>query len=901
MNMRKEIKFSWVYPKYSQNEINGSHWHLPTLGRKMDGVDDIENIKPKEGSTEKSELPWLQLFEEDIRIGVDNVDWSKWNGVTWADIDSKLYYNNVKQFIPKQLYGALYGHLREKYSNNFLGMQFSNSAKGYHIFFYFDVEKTYENFQKCSMWTKQAVYDTFCAVGASDIITYKKGKSKVLDTCSSSPVQGIYLTAFKLTFGYINNENFGSFDSLAGISLSQAAELTNINNTPLFVNDKPTFEVKDIREVDKSEVKYYSHPYRRSIYEALMTVYRDKETVNTYWNDIANMIPSENNHDTNFYINEPSKNKWFERYNPDKFHSIRILKDFGWNIEFKNSYVFLDDMSKNWRISIKNRVIDIFMHLEHNWKMIEKKGTELYLNDKGNKYEDEEEALKDAIAEFKEKYKYNTIFDVEFDYLQDEDYTLKLQEFRDSYYKQKFNIKDFKYICKYEMNKDSMSYQYFMDIYYRDENNFPIIKYDALEDCTFLYSYDKSSMKTIWHVLKTDDEYVIWHNNDVYSNKMSLELFKKSTEYFSSHNFGYNTLRDYLNSLDTNNIDVEKLETFLIRHLEADDTPLVRKMTRNWYIAAVKKQMEDEIFVFPHMLVLMGETGCGKSFINVAMFTINDKQFWTDNIDVEKDDKDNGPMIRKNWLILWNEGKGLSKKDNEANKKFMDKVNSEFTFQKKFENEITVVKPRAVICYTTNAETIYSDATISMDRRSWLIKCNAAPNSMTEEKRNAILEEKDLIWATALKLYLDNPNQNLELDNVENEILGNMQEEHQMISKNEIDEWYEDIMTRPYQLTLLEGSNVPVFTSFENFTDQLHIEKHEWKTPVADNINCSFVQFDRIPTVYISDLLKQTGKNNNFYLKLKKKFKEEGWTSKAAGYPSCYNIKMTKKCWVKNG
>lgn len=899
--MSKEIKFSWVYPTYSENEINGSHWHLPTLGRKMDGVDCIQNIQPKEGSTEKAELPWLQIFEEDIRIGTETVDWSKWNGVCWADIDSKLYYNNVKQFVPKQLYKALYGHLKERYSNNFVGMQYSNSAKGYHILFYFDVERTFENFKKCSMWTRQAVYDTFCAVGASDIISYKKGKSKVLDTCANSPFQGMYLTKYEWTFGYIDSDNFGEFNELDNISVSQAAELTNINNTPLFINDKPTFEIKGIREVDSSEIKYYSHPYRRTIYEALITVYRDKETVNSYWSTIADMIPNENGHDSKFYLNEPNKNKWFDRYNPDKHHSIRILKDFGWNIDFKNSYVFIDQMSKNWKISVKNRVLDLFVHLEHNWNEIEKMANKLILEDKVGKYEDnEKQALKDAETEFRSRYKNNSVFDIEFDYLKDQKYTNKLQELRDSFYKEKFEINDFKYICNYQINKDSMSYQFFMDIYYRDENNFPTIKYNVLEDCTFLYSYDKETMKTIWHVFKTNDEYVIWHNADVYSNGMSPDLFKKSSEYFSSHNFGYNELKDYLNSLDTENIDVDKLDTFFIRHLQADDTPLIRKMTRNFFIAAVKKQMEDEIFVFPHMLVLMGETGCGKSFINVAMFTINGKQFWTDNIDVEKDDKENGPMIRKNWLILWNEGKGLSKKDNEANKKFMDKVNSEFTFQKKFENEITIVKPRAVICYTTNAETIYNDATISMDRRSWLIKCNAPANSMTEDKRKVILDEKDLIWATALKLYLDNPNQDLELNNEENLDLGNIQEEHQLISKNEIDEFYDDIFVRPYQLTLLDGSDIPVFTSMSNFTDQLDIEHHQWKTPVPDSINCSFIPFDRIPGTYISDYLKMSGKNNNFSIKLRKKLIQEGWEYKTCSYPSCYNIKNKKKCWVKS-
>lgn len=898
--MSKEIKYSWVYPVYSENEINGRHWHLPKLGQKMDGVDDIRNIQPKQGSKTKDELPWLQIFEEYIRIGTDSIDWSKWNGTTWADIDSKLYYNNCKQFIPKQLYNALYNHLKEKYGYNFLAMQFSNSAKGFHIIFYFDVERTFENFKKCSMWTKQAVYDTFVACGAGDIITYKYGKSKVLDTCSNSPVQGIYLSEYRWTYGdMLNDDDFGKFNELDNITLNQAASLTNIYNTPLYVDGKETFDIINIRDVDKSEIKYYSHPYRRTIYEALITVYREKSIVDDYWNKIANMIPSENGHNSDFYIKEPNKNKWFEKYNNDTFHSIRILKDFGWQISFRNSYVFYDDMTRNWRKYIKNMVLDLFAHLKHNWDEIENEGNVRYLGNK-QKYKNVESAVYDVLKEFKDKYRNNTIFDIEFDYLQDQEYTDKLQEYRDTYYKQRFEIKDFDHICNYAKAKDSMSYQYFMDLYYRDENNFPTVKYNVMEDTIFLYSYDRERMKVIWHPFKFNDEFVIWHNNDVYSNAMEAKMFMKSSEYFCSHNFGYNEIRDYLQSLDTENIDIEKLETFFIRHLDVEDNELNRKITKNFFIAAVKKQMEDKIFVFPHMLVLMGETGCGKSFINVAMFTINGKQFWTDTVDVDKEDKENGPLIKKNWLVLWNEGKGLSKKDNEANKRFMDKVNSEFTFQRKFENEITIVTPRNVVCYTTNNETIYSDASVTMDRRSWLLKCRAAANSMNEEKRKIILDEKDLIWATALKLYLDNPEQNLELDNNENIKLGEVQEGHKIITNEEIDEWFEDVIERPYQLTIFSGTNIPVFSSFDDFVRQNNIEKYEWKIPIPDNITNSLIPFDRIPVTYLNDFLKQSNKNNNFKILLERKMINNGWKKKVCGYPTVYNYKSTKMCWIKD-
>ena len=46
----------------------------------------------------KSACPWMQVFANGYRVGRKSVDWKDWNGVTFSDIDSKHYYNNVKKF-----------------------------------------------------------------------------------------------------------------------------------------------------------------------------------------------------------------------------------------------------------------------------------------------------------------------------------------------------------------------------------------------------------------------------------------------------------------------------------------------------------------------------------------------------------------------------------------------------------------------------------------------------------------------------------------------------------------------------------------------------------------------------------------------------------------------------------
>lgn len=44
----------------------------------------------------KGDLPLIQLFNTDCRVSSQNVDWDSWNGCVYIDIDSKHYYNEVR-------------------------------------------------------------------------------------------------------------------------------------------------------------------------------------------------------------------------------------------------------------------------------------------------------------------------------------------------------------------------------------------------------------------------------------------------------------------------------------------------------------------------------------------------------------------------------------------------------------------------------------------------------------------------------------------------------------------------------------------------------------------------------------------------------------------------------------
>ena len=68
---------------------------------------------------DKGDLPLIQLFDTDYRVSTQNVDWNLWNGCVYIDIDSKHYYNEVRQFDIDRLFDLLYEYLLVAYTFNF--------------------------------------------------------------------------------------------------------------------------------------------------------------------------------------------------------------------------------------------------------------------------------------------------------------------------------------------------------------------------------------------------------------------------------------------------------------------------------------------------------------------------------------------------------------------------------------------------------------------------------------------------------------------------------------------------------------------------------------------------------------------------------------------------------------
>lgn len=910
-----EIKFNYAIPReYIDRDTNEINYCLPRGGEKMD-VADISYIqtladakKPKNGQ------PWMQVFNNGYRVTTDTIDWSEWIGITFSDIDSKYYYDYKQPFDVNKLLDAIRKQAPFLFPYNYYGVYITGGGKSFRVLFYWKCKRTEENFLKCSLLNEKYTRDLFYFLGkqTAEIIDYDYNGHRVLDRCSKSILQGLYVTPNPIYLSeFINNDDFG-YCELDEITIEDTYKVMNTikfnhknnqygNNG---ISQHDTVKFTDRKNVDKSNLRYYPHHHRRCIYEALIVLFNERTKVDEEWKRIAALLPETDNitggHDTEFYMKEPSKNKWYERFNDNEFHDIGWLNNFGYEYTDKAEYIYKEQFEKSWKgyciFSVKK------MHVD---KLV----AEFKENNPKLKAGDIEEYAKKQFSKLP-----SNIFDEFYNNNLDEDDKDKLDRFRREYRKNRWDAKDFKYLCNgYDIGVDLVTYKMYADFYYRDNNNLPLIKYNVLEDEVVTYGYWPETNKMQWHPFKYGDEYTHWKNIDTFSQKTKKEDLLCAVTKYAPRWHAYHSIKDYLNSLDLTTADEELLETWAIRYFKADDNKLTRTISKNFFIGAVKKMMIDDPtkFVFQHMLFLQGPTGCGKTFFLINMFTIDGHSYILNKIDPNGKDNEIGPLIGKNWLIQFGESENLKKVSINAAKEFMDRINLGFKYQKKYENEQTTIYPRIVACRTSNDDVLFNDMSVNEgDRRNWLIVCKCEASCCDENMRDLMKKERDILWATAMKLYLDNPDADLELSIDLFKELNALQEDYKMIKSDDIKELYDEIFERKYltdnkkciqdeykfnEMIKRSDSCLHMFISGPNYsainTGDV-IEDAGMMMAASDKSYIHENTITRIPVKWISSYVR-TRYGKNHYKGLTDYLKSIGWESK----PMKYNGLLCR-CWT---
>lgn len=910
-----DLRFNFCIPReYKDNDTQEVKYSLPKSGEKM-GVGTIEEIQKLVKPTMVKEAhPWLQMFDNGYRVSTANSGYADWNGATFADIDSKHYFRDKKLTTvnTKKLLEAIDRQMKIDYPNNYVCSYITASKLGFRIVWFWQCERTEDNFLKCALLTEKYTRQLFYNLGDQfkDMIDYKSDGKKVLDSCSKSILQGMYLCDDMPLFNDGSNvTDFGECE-LDDIDLKDVYEVTNIVQNKGNIDQSEFCSLKYKRKVRKDDIDYYPHHLRRCVYEALVRLFKDEDKVQEEWKYICTLLPEANGHDKKFYLNEPTRNKWFQRYNNNIIHKLDWLTKFGYVFNDKIDYVFANQFKRSWRNHINNMIIGRYIDCDHvveqRKKYVEDKQKEMrqdVIDTFGKLNAAEKRRIDKMELVLIEEFNSNIIAELrctdliakDFDECT-EDEREDINELKKQYYKTKFDKHDFIHLINgYDKPNDIITYKMYADLIYRDENNIPTIKYDIREDEIFINNYYYATKQQQWHAFPYGSEYTHWKNKNAFDNKCTKTDLMEAINEFIPNNFAYNSFEEYLKKLDMSKANEELLETWAIRYFKCDDTPLTRFICKTFFIAAVKKQLckeEDVIeWAYPHILFIQGASSCGKSFFLEKMFTFDNKVMILNKINPNDPDNVIGPLVQKNMLIQFGESASLKKADADTQKEFVDRMNMPLKFQKKYQNEQTTVIPRVMLCRTSNDEVLFNDISINDgDRRNLLLVCKTPKGSCDAALRKQIVDDKDIIWVTAYKLYLENPEADLQLPIDMFEDLAKVQEDYKLIKNDDIKEVFDEIFSKKYVVNSKHH-----ILSQKAFEQMVELAESQYSSVVGifNSPDDSIDYPDGIPARWVNRYVTKKYGSSTYRL-LSKYMKANNWDIIQKRY-SGLNI----KCWTK--
>lgn len=201
-------------------------------------------------------------------------------------------------------------------------------------------------------------------------------------------------------------------------------------------------------------------------------------------------------------------------------------------------------------------------------------------------------------------------------------------------------------------------------------------------------------------------------------------------------------VREYLNGIEWDG--VRRLETVIIDTLGADDTPLVRAMTRKHFTAAVARVFRPGA-KYDYCLVLCGPEGIGKS----TLFAVMGGDWFTDSV-FTTEGKDGMDLIRGAWVVELAELSAIRYSEAEKTKAFISRQFD--TYRPAYSRTVERIPRQCVFCGTTNEAAFLKGE--NGNRRFWVIPVKGGamqPGQISEHLKGI----RDQLWAEAVKYYKD--------------------------------------------------------------------------------------------------------------------------------------------------
>ncbi len=190
----------------------------------------------------------------------------------------------------------------------------------------------------------------------------------------------------------------------------------------------------------------------------------------------------------------------------------------------------------------------------------------------------------------------------------------------------------------------------------------------------------------------------------------------------------FHPVRDYLNGLEWDGR--ERIETLLIDYLGAEDSPLVRAITRKWVVAAVARVMAPGC-KFDYLLTMIGPEGIGKSRFLAALAGDN----WFSDSLTSIEGKEAGEIMAGKWLIEFGELTNYKKSTVEAYKAFISRTTDRY--REAFGRRAQDYPRQCVFAATTNEDTPLKGDT--GNRRFWVVNVGAnEPMAATSSDLQAV-------------------------------------------------------------------------------------------------------------------------------------------------------------------
>lgn len=192
---------------------------------------------------------------------------------------------------------------------------------------------------------------------------------------------------------------------------------------------------------------------------------------------------------------------------------------------------------------------------------------------------------------------------------------------------------------------------------------------------------------------------------------------------------------------------VPRVETLLIDYLGAEDTPIVREVTRKWMAGAVGRAIDTdpddgEGIKFDYCLVLYGEQGTGKSTFAETL-----ANRWRGAISFSDAKKEQYETLQRSWIVEVPEFKGMKMADTDTVKDLISSRSD--NFRAAYAHQWNKNPRHSVLIGSTNNEHFLKD--VSGNRRFWVVKVNGGIG--VRHWHDKLKANVGQIWAEAYAIY----------------------------------------------------------------------------------------------------------------------------------------------------